>query len=346
MVSSEGQYDFNACLRSWRRLRNNLVFEPLLRRIPGPEWRELKAHLGDLRTLESDFAHGLVYGLDENYAALVAALDGLPYSPQECADLLLHRHLVSSEARALSEYCQSVRSRYTASEMAWRGSLVMRDLEFSRSDAARFLSEWKESYLSRSGFDSLLSIGPTALDKLFGRLNVETRHNLIPTGYSLYLPPWKSHLVIADAIDRFILEMARNPAAVFKLTGREFEKVLRRIFEGYGYEVQLTATTRDGGVDLVCLARLGSVPIKVAIEAKRYRPDRPISVSLVRQFVGANKQWMANKLVYVTTSRYTKPAWDFFREPTVSSLLELKALPDIIKWANDFSERQYLQDGI
>jgi hypothetical protein len=222
----------------------------------------------------------------------------------------------------------------------------MRDLEFSRSDAARFLSEWKESYLSRSGFDSLLSIGPIALDKLFGRLNVETRHNLIPTGYSLYLPPWKSHLVIADAIDRFILEMARNPAAVFKLTGREFEKVLRRIFEGYGYEVQLTATTRDGGVDLVCLARLGSVPIKVAIEAKRYRPDRPISVSLVRQFVGANKQWMANKLVYVTTSRYTKPAWDFFREPTVSSLLELKALPDIIKWANDFSERQYLQDGI
>lgn len=170
--------------------------------------------------------------------------------------------------------------------------------------------------------------------------SVLERHPLYPTDYSLYVPPRK-RLQIFEPIDQIILDSTKNPRLIYGLSPREFEKFLMKIFEGFGYHVDLTAQTRDGGTDLICLTTKHNIPVKIAVEAKRYHPSRPISVELVRQFVGANAQIRANKLVYVTTSRYTKDAIKYASSPILTHLLELKELPDIIEWTNQFQELKY-----
>ena len=119
-----------------------------------------------------------------------------------------------------------------------------------------------------------------------------------------------------------------------------------RIFEEFGFDVEITSRTRDGGVDLICLKYDHGISLKIAVEAKRYHPSRPISVELVRNFIGANMQFRANKLVYVTTSRYTRDAITYANEPGVIELLELKEFDDIVEWTRDiqgYSSRRILQ---
>jgi len=108
--------------------------------------------------------------------------------------------------------------------------------------------------------------------------------------------------------------------------------------------------TRDGGADIICLSYSHGIPFKVAIEVKKYSPERSISVELIRGFVGANETIKANKLVYVTTSRYTKDAVKYSTTPFLTNLIELKALPDIQRWANEYKQNRvsglYLPRGI
>ena len=164
---------------------------------------------------------------------------------------------------------------------------------------------------------------------------VEDRHPLYSSKYSLYLSP-KSILSIADPIEQIIYESSRRPEVIYKLLPRDFERFLAKIFEGFGYQVELTSQTRDGGADLICVSKKHGIPLKLAVEAKRYAPDKPVTVNLVRQFVGANKEFKANKLIYVCTSSYTKSAIQYANMPSVVDLLELKNFKDILHWANQF----------
>jgi hypothetical protein len=179
---------------------------------------------------------------------------------------------------------------------------------------------------------------------LYARAEIEKRHPLYPTKYSLYLPRAERHW-LADPVEQIILESTANPSLIRALSPREFEVFLAKIFESFGFDVHMTARTRDGGVDILCMTKQLEIPFKVAIEAKRYHPSKPVTVNLIRSFVGANKLFQANKLVYVTTSRYTRDAIKYSASPFVAELLELKQLPDIVKWANEFRKQRFPCDA-
>ena len=169
---------------------------------------------------------------------------------------------------------------------------------------------------------------------LFDLCRVGDRHPLYATSYALFVPPQRS-LILSNPIDRILVECSQRPDVIRRLTSRQFEQFLAKIFEAFGFEVELTAETRDGGSDLICMSYKHGISFKLAVEAKRYAPDRPITVELVRSFVGANSAIRANKLIYVTTSRYTRAAQEFAKTPWVNELLELKATPDIIRWSEE-----------
>jgi hypothetical protein len=58
----------------------------------------------------------------------------------------------------------------------------------------------------------------------------------------LAIPEVKSHL-------------AKKYSDVYSLESRRFEEVIADIYSSLGYEVLLTKQTRDGGADLICLAK-------------------------------------------------------------------------------------------
>lgn len=260
------------------------------------------------------------------YRNIGEAIDSLEPSPLSS---------VGVEGADGNEYEQDIGDDLLESYFKEDGDEVLPlDIKFQMEAVGVFREENdQESWMIRQGLWR-------RFQALCGLTRIKERHPLYATEYSLYLPPAK-RLLIADPIEQIILDSTKSPVLIHKLTPREFEKYLATIFEGFGFQVQLTAQTHDGGVDILCMKSSHDVPIKIAIEAKRYRESRPVSVNLVRNFVGANKIWRANKLVFVTTSRYTREAEKYAKSPFLTELLALKQLPDIVKWANEFKRLKF-----
>jgi len=249
-----------------------------------------------------------------------------------CAKLLLKREFLKTEIRILREEI----------------------LNFDKS-LIPVLKESFEDYVDGNGVIFpwyYIQNGPIIFDHandylsllmdLHSILNLEKRHGLYPTKYSLYIPKNKI-LTLNDPLEQIIIESTKYPSIIYNLTPREFESFIGKIFQAFGFNVELTAQTRDGGTDLICLKKDLNIPFKMAIETKKYSPDKPIGVGLVRNFVGSNVITNANKLLFVTTSSYTKDARKYANSNMLTNLLELKEFPDIIKWTNDFKEQKYKQ---
>lgn len=102
--------------------------------------------------------------------------------------------------------------------------------------------------------------------------------------------------------------LARRPELMHDLHHREFEELIAELFNRNGFEVTLTAQTRDGGADLYAVQATNLGRLRFAVECKRYSPDNPIGPALVRQLRGVLDRENATCGVLVTTSRFTAEA--------------------------------------
>ena len=104
--------------------------------------------------------------------------------------------------------------------------------------------------------------------------------------------------------------VATHTEKVFKLKPRVFEFVLAEVFESCGYEVELTAQTRDGGVDLIAIRKdvLG-ITSRYVVECKRWAKERKVTVELVRALYGAKEAHRAHQAIFVTSSSFTPDSW-------------------------------------
>jgi Restriction endonuclease len=159
-------------------------------------------------------------------------------------------------------------------------------------------------------------------------------HGIILDGKSSILEPYrKPKIIIAKTISEAERVARGGRDAVLEQSPRQFEEFCADLFRRLGWEVELTKASRDGGVDLLLLRSLTGVPVRWGVEIKRYK-DSPITVNHVRSFYGANQIHKANQLVYITTSRYTKPAIDFSNACSPVTL-DLKTFSHLQEWAKD-----------
>jgi len=260
-------------------------------------------------------------------SALEAPLD----NPNTCAELLAQRSRSSVALASVLTDCKELLADCRANR---RLAETPPD-EFARQNwdlIQTFLDELSEEAAEARGLEQ------RSYQHLFRLARVGARHPLFATNYELYLSP-RRPIVVADPIDHVVLESAKDPSLIRTLSPVDFEQFLARVFSGFGFNVEVTARSHDGGVDILCMTSAHGIPLKVAVQAKRYAATRPVSVSLVRSFVGANALIKANKLVYVTTSRYTKDAVLYATSPSLTSLLELKDFPAVVEWAGLLRER-------
>jgi restriction system protein len=103
--------------------------------------------------------------------------------------------------------------------------------------------------------------------------------------------------------------------------------------------VELTAPTRDGGCDIIAFSvnELG-IQSKYIIECKRYRPDCPVGVRLVRSLYGIKDSKQAQHAILATTSYFTRDAIAFAENPSVLGL-HLKDINDISEWLKQEKDR-------
>lgn len=172
-------------------------------------------------------------------------------------------------------------------------------------------------------------------------LNLENKFGFVQVDSGMFVPASCGKQVSRDFDDVMKLAMA-DKVHLLGLSPRHFEEFMADLFSRLGYNVELTKATRDGGVDIICLKSLAGIrPMKVAVEVKRYKEGRPITAQLVRSFVGANKQYEADRLVYVTTSDYTAPAMEYANK-YARNLLALKDYEQIREWCDEATRQPWV----
>lgn len=267
----------------------------------------------------------------------------------------------TSAKDSLAEFCDELVQRYTPFEGGYseRSSLIimdnrhLNDNDILYDDNFEGLStlRYRIRELSRlidSGDDHSL---PRCLEELFDeaeRFDLPLGHEqekitahldilLSEASETIYLPEKKSLIALPEVISTFSPAIMKllvdNPKFLYQISDRDFERLIAEIFALKGFEVELTAQTRDGGKDIIAFYRdqLG-FRTKYIVECKRYAWHNPVDISLVQRLEGVRHSLDAHKGILATTSRFTQPAIDWSRIERNVWNLELKDYSDIVGW--------------
>lgn len=110
-------------------------------------------------------------------------------------------------------------------------------------------------------------------------------------------------LVSADLIAHFAL----HPEEMREMPHRKFEELVAEIFSRFGYDVELTKQTRDGGTDIIAI-RNAEVRTRFLIQCKRLKAGNKVSVEPVRELLGVKHDLGASKGIIATTVYFTADA--------------------------------------
>lgn len=212
---------------------------------------------------------------------------------------------------------------------------VMPFLSMSRAERLILLLVYCEEFTFKE-IGSTLDLSESAirrrhrnlLDRLYPRLR--TASEII---YPFTPDLNKKHIIrIREFSKELITYLAKNPKYLYNVNPRDFERLIAHILETNGFDVELTAPVRDGGCDIVAFnADTLGLRTKYIIECKRYRPDCPVGVRLVRSLCAVKDIKQAQHAILATTSYFTRDAIALAQAPTVLNL-HLTDFNEITKW--------------
>lgn len=140
----------------------------------------------------------------------------------------------------------------------------------------------------------------------------------------------QSEAVAVGVNDALIAYLANNPAALYTVDPRKFEEIVADIWHKFGYDVQLTPRTRDGGKDLYAAKHDLYGDVLYVIECKKYGPNSPVGVEIVRALYGVAEAERATAGILATTSYFTAPAKEF--QKLLPYRLSLRDFDGMAEW--------------
>ncbi len=142
-------------------------------------------------------------------------------------------------------------------------------------------------------------------------------------------------IFVEDINDRLLLAIARTPELIYELAPRKFEELVARMFSDYGFDVELTPATRDGGYDIFATLNNAASSFIALVECKRYAPSKPVGVEIVRGLYGVTEREGANKGLVVTSSSFTRGAIE--EKARIGSRMELKDYTTLTTWLRKYT---------
>ena len=109
----------------------------------------------------------------------------------------------------------------------------------------------------------------------------------------------------------------------------DFEEYCAEIFRQHGYKAETTPKTNDGGFDIKMVDPQGN---RCIVECKCYNPtNESVGRDTVQKLVGANAIAQAQRMIFVTTARFTDAAVEYARSiPIPVELIDGNKLEQII----------------
>lgn len=139
--------------------------------------------------------------------------------------------------------------------------------------------------------------------------------------------------------DEMIRRLSESPMRLHELSPRGFEDFVARVFESFGFAVELTAQTRDGGRDVIAI-RHSPTCLKYLIECKKYAATNKVGVAIVQRLHGVVAGDSATAGIVATTSTFTGPAMEFMTRPTVEYRLSGKDFDGLRGWLATWEQLQ------
>ena len=143
-------------------------------------------------------------------------------------------------------------------------------------------------------------------------------------------------ITVSNTINEIIIKkLLKTPNEMKYLDRRVFEEIVAEIFSKFGYDVELTARTKDGGRDVVAIKHKETI-VKYLIECKRPEPHNKTGIVPVRALYGVKVDEKATKAILATTTSFTKGAKIFFERNKWE--LEPRDYDGIIDWLQQYKE--------
>jgi len=110
--------------------------------------------------------------------------------------------------------------------------------------------------------------------------------------------------------EEVVRRLQADPRQLHELHPAAFEDLVARIFESEGYTVEMNKAWNqaDGGVDIVAVRMDGLVPIRAAIQCKRYSMTNRVTAEPIRSLAGVLDRYKAHAGVLATTGYFTGSA--------------------------------------
>lgn len=127
---------------------------------------------------------------------------------------------------------------------------------------------------------------------------------------------------------------------------RIFEELIAEVFNGFGYTIELTKKTRDGGKDIVALKKKSGKEEKILIECKHWKDT--VDVKEIRSLVGVavGEEELPTGVILATTSRFSTEAKNYVLNNTIKIDLERKDYDDILEWIHEYDAIQFSKQVI
>jgi hypothetical protein len=176
------------------------------------------------------------------------------------------------------------------------------------------------------GFATLLSAMDIPSQPLIVKFDIDRLHR------------GQTVLEVTNGVGRALVErLSKNPEELRTLDRRLFEELVAEIFHGFGYEVELTKRTRDGGRDVIAI-KDAEAAVRYLIECKRPDPGHKLGVGVVRNLYGVLKHEQATKGILATTAFFTKDARLFFDQHRWE--LEPRDYPGLLNWIEMYKKQK------
>ncbi len=128
----------------------------------------------------------------------------------------------------------------------------------------------------------------------------------------------------------------KHPEKLHELSSRKFEELVASILQDFGFGVELTRATRDGGSDIIAHLKNAVTTFLMLVECKRYALENKVGVGIIREVIGVHHIKNPAKSIIVTTSTFTKDAQNQANEPSVKGLIELHDYYNLKNWLNKY----------
>lgn len=152
--------------------------------------------------------------------------------------------------------------------------------------------------------------------------------------YTTEEPPSVLINVINVINTELISYLVKHPKALNNIQPRQFEELIAEILLSFGWEVQLTPPTKDGGYDIFAISKdTAGVKTSWIIECKRYAQERKVGVEIARSLYGVKLDLRVANAMLATTSRFTKGVQDF---KASRYDFELRDYEGILEWINSY----------